>query len=380
MSLERVQIRQELARYILHSGAAGVWAGLVYGFIWILLLWGHVPTPWLTLWTLGFVLSVGVGILLIRSKIKYQGWSQPEQIERLMLGLMSLGAFYHCLSLLLFFPRIPALHQLICLVLMMALLPVMMLPLQGRRACFNVFWIPTLLVLAYLVNYQNMTEACLFAGLALSWLVTSYIQGRSYQILQEIFTRLVENEALVSELQQTNRMMRHSSETDGLTGLYNRSMFDQSLEKFWRQSSRSGSPLCLLMIDVDYFKAYNDHYGHLEGDQCLVKIAEVLEQSILREEDCAFRYGGEEFVVLLPNATKASGEKVAQRIRSRLEHRAIQHDLSQVSPWVSVSIGITAQIGNIDEPARLLIQQADEALYEVKRWGRNGQHCYSQST
>ncbi|MFM2481489.1 GGDEF domain-containing protein [Celerinatantimonas sp. YJH-8] len=371
MSQERLQIRQEFARYILHSGAAGMWVGFVYGIIWIGLVWQHVPNLWLGLWVVGFAVVVSCSAVFIKLQIRYHGWGTPAHIEKMMFVLMGFGGFYHCLSLLLFFPLLPAVNQQLCQVLLMALIPVMILPLQAHRASFNSFWIPTLIVLAYLIDYQNVMQIGLLMAQVLTWGVINYIQRRSYHILYDVFTRMVENQALVSDLRQANRMMRHRSETDALTGLYNRSMFDRKLDKWWRQSSRSGKPISLLMIDVDYFKAYNDHYGHIQGDQCLIHIADVLEQSILREDDCAFRYGGEEFVVLLPNATEQSGDKVAARIQNRLLNETLVHECSDVSSWVTVSIGIATGVGDPQRSALLLMQQADEALYQAKRAGRN---------
>lgn len=166
--------------------------------------------------------------------------------------------------------------------------------------------------------------------------------------------------------------LRHLAFIDGLTGLHNRRALDERLAQELRNGLRTAKPLALLLLDVDYFKPYNDHYGHQAGDLCLRNVAEVLRHGMLRPVDLAARYGGEEFACLLPDTPLDGAVAVAQRLRLGLQALAIPHAASIVSPSVTISIGVvgTASGPVTMEPAALL-KAADQALYEAKRGGRN---------
>lgn len=164
------------------------------------------------------------------------------------------------------------------------------------------------------------------------------------------------------------------SMTDILTGLPNRRAFEMRLLLEFGRARRQGQPLALLVVDVDYFKRFNDHYGHLAGDQALRAVAEVLAQSCGRAVDMAARLGGEEFVVMLPTTPMEGAVDIAQRVQRQLLQRALVHADSEVSPWLTVSIGI-ACIDGRDESAHALVARADRALYVAKQQGRNRFHC-----
>ena len=178
--------------------------------------------------------------------------------------------------------------------------------------------------------------------------------------------------ALNRELEGKNREMEKLSYLDGLTGIANRRRFDHRLEEDWRGAIRSGQPLTLLMIDVDSFKAFNDTYGHLAGDDCLRQLAAEMAMSVSRGTDLVARYGGEEFAVIMPNTDGRGGFKVAREIQKRVATLAIPHSASLAgSDRVTVSIGIACMIPAADEDAGKLQNAADRALYQAKRNGRN---------
>jgi diguanylate cyclase (GGDEF)-like protein len=172
--------------------------------------------------------------------------------------------------------------------------------------------------------------------------------------------------------------LRELAATDGLTGLSNRRSFDEALRREWARSQRSGRPLALLMLDVDHFKAYNDHYGHPAGDDCLRQVAQCLKASMQRRTDMVARYGGEEFAALLPETDTPGAHEVAAGIHAQLRALALPHAASQTAPLVTVSIGIGtfgprsqgwhAELADAD-PASLL-KAADAALYAAKSAGR----------
>lgn len=165
--------------------------------------------------------------------------------------------------------------------------------------------------------------------------------------------------------------LRELSTTDGLTLLANRRAFDEALEQGWHRAMRSGEPMSLLMIDIDYFKPYNDHYGHPAGDRCLQQVADVLRATVTHEGALVARYGGEEFSVILPHADKAEAGMLAETLRQRIEALDIPHRGSPDAGRITASIGISTrtppQISDVGE----LMHSADQALYRAKQRGRN---------
>jgi len=165
--------------------------------------------------------------------------------------------------------------------------------------------------------------------------------------------------------------LREQSMSDGLTGIANRRHFDQALDKELRRARRSGKPLSLLMIDIDFFKAYNDHYGHQRGDDTLVKVASALAARLQRPLELLARYGGEEFTVILPDTARAQALHVAEALRLLVEQLAIAHGAAGAGETVTISIGVATSIQPRGAEAFLLIGAADRALYAAKRRGRN---------
>jgi diguanylate cyclase (GGDEF)-like protein len=174
------------------------------------------------------------------------------------------------------------------------------------------------------------------------------------------------------ELQEMHQQVLSLSITDALTGIANRRRFDEFLEQEWTRSSRVDSSLGLLMLDIDYFKPYNDHYGHNAGDKCLKQIAETLIKKVIRSPDMLARYGGEEFACVLPGVNLEELHKIAQAILDAIRNTAIPHEKSDVADIVTLSIGgavIKPNLnnGNCEE----LINMADSLLYESKQKSRN---------
>jgi diguanylate cyclase (GGDEF)-like protein len=185
-------------------------------------------------------------------------------------------------------------------------------------------------------------------------------------------------------LKQTTDMLESMAWIDGLTGIPNRRRFDQTLDIEWKRAQRSQLPLGLIMLDVDFFKAYNDHHGHGAGDICLKQVASLLTASASRSTDLAARYGGEEFVMLIPETELDGVQKIADRLCQRIESQQIPHTVSSVSSWITVSIGYAVLIPQPDQPPATLLDVADKMLYQAKHSGRNraegGFKCCTSST
>ena len=161
---------------------------------------------------------------------------------------------------------------------------------------------------------------------------------------------------------------------DGLSGVYNRRYFDQQLSVEWARAARSKLPLSVIMLDVDFFKRFNDRYGHQAGDDCLRQIAGVLKSCLKRPADLVARYGGEEFACILPDTKFDDAMALATNMERRVREQEIAHENSDVAPVVTISIGLSTLAGDFDGGALALVGLADTQLYNAKQSGR-GRVC-----
>ncbi len=173
------------------------------------------------------------------------------------------------------------------------------------------------------------------------------------------------------QLEEKNRLLERLSSLDTLTGIANRRRFDAALRHEWRRASRDQAPLSLVFCDIDYFKRFNDTYGHQAGDHCLVRVARTMEDTLNRPADRAARYGGEEFIGLLVDTESEGARMLAERIRERVEGLQIPHRASTVVPHLTVSLGVATVVPRHGTRAESLMNLADRALYAAKQGGRN---------
>ena len=175
-----------------------------------------------------------------------------------------------------------------------------------------------------------------------------------------------------AELEKVNQVLHVLTLKDPLTGLWNRRHFDKILEMEWNRCLRNQKPLALLVVDVDHFKGYNDSYGHQAGDECLIKIARTIDGLFRRASDLVARYGGDEFVVVLPETGKDEAEKMAITLRQDVEDLAIKGDnFSSAKFYAAINIGGASIIPEFNISPAYLFQRADQALYQAKEAGRN---------
>jgi diguanylate cyclase (GGDEF)-like protein len=186
---------------------------------------------------------------------------------------------------------------------------------------------------------------------------------------------VVEQMAKVEEvnrnLEQANEELRKLTNLDGLTGIANRRYHDDTLQREWRRCQRTNSFLAAIMIDIDHFKLYNDHYGHIAGDHCLQQVARELQRGARRISDSVARYGGEEFVCLMPDCSAEAAMNVAELIRERIRALLIPHITSKIDSILTVSQGVAAMVPSRDTVPSELIRRADQALYQAKLQGRD---------
>ena len=173
------------------------------------------------------------------------------------------------------------------------------------------------------------------------------------------------------DLQEANRKLELIANLDGLTQIANRRRFDDYLSSEWQRHQREQNPLALILIDIDYFKRYNDSYGHQGGDDCLVRVAQAIALVPERPTDLVARYGGEEFAVILSNTDKEGAIKIAEAIQEAIAMLAISHESSEVSTQVTLSIGVVSFVPTTNLESKTVIAHADQALYTAKDRGRN---------
>jgi len=194
---------------------------------------------------------------------------------------------------------------------------------------------------------------------------------KAEQLLLQMNEQLAESVAQrTEELEAANIELQIMAMMDGLTGIANRRYFDDYYERSWRTAIRMGKPISIIMADIDWFKKYNDEYGHQTGDDCLRQVANTVRNQTKRAADFVARYGGEEFIVVLPDADGDGAAKFAERVRQQVEALAIEHSQSPFGR-VTISLGVASAAPRLDDDSLLLIEAADKALYTAKNAGKN---------
>ncbi|VEP16543.1 Response regulator receiver modulated diguanylate cyclase [Hyella patelloides LEGE 07179] len=178
------------------------------------------------------------------------------------------------------------------------------------------------------------------------------------------------------ELEKANQQLQYLVNFDGLTQVANRRHFDRYIQQEWGRLQREKQPLSLILCDIDYFKNYNDYYGHPAGDDCLKKVAEALKNAVKRSSDLVCRYGGEEFAIILPNTDLAGAIKITQLIQLTIKELKLVHDRSPINKNITVSLGISSEIPHQQSSVKFLINAADTALYQAKEQGRDRYHLF----
>jgi diguanylate cyclase (GGDEF)-like protein len=249
-------------------------------------------------------------------------------------------------------------------------------------------------------NEYTITPQLFYFFLAvwlIGWLIGAVSNGNHIakkSLIVRLFKQQQEKNEIISEqnktldektaqLQQVNQTLQYLSNIDGLTCVANRRYFNEMLQSEWLRAQRQlaahdpgrrdapAENISLILLDIDYFKQYNDHYGHIAGDECLRQVAQVIKECLKRGGDMVARFGGEEFVVLLPATTGQGAYVVAENIREQVEALAIKHEYSKVARHITVSLGVASMDEAQDQTSTDMLKRADQALYQAKGRGRN---------
>ncbi|WP_427162753.1 diguanylate cyclase domain-containing protein [Aliinostoc sp. HNIBRCY26] len=227
-------------------------------------------------------------------------------------------------------------------------------------------WERTPILMITSLNDEESVDRAFEAG------ATDYItKPIHWAVLRLRLRRLLQQAQVYKQLEAANLALQELANVDGLTGLANRRRFDNYLNTQWINSAQTGSPLSLILCDIDFFKFYNDCYGHPAGDVCLQKVGTVLSKTAEKHRDLVARYGGEEFAVIMPDTHASGAIYVAQAMQSGVSHLRIAHEKSEVSQYLTLSMGVATITPGWEVSPSDLIAAADKALYQAKAQGRN---------
>lgn len=236
------------------------------------------------------------------------------------------------------------------------------------------FFLPLLLIPSYFIvqadGQVSYTTSCVLVFYSI---VMFGLLARMNRVFKRLVLVNYQHKQEIEKRKLIEKQLQDISRRDGLTGLFNRRYFDEMLSVEIGRAHRNHSPLCLILFDIDCFKEYNDHYGHVAGDQCLVTIADIASSLANRQGDLLARYGGEEFAIILPNIDVNGATALAQKLQKTVQIQGLPHDTSRLTTLkrVTVSVGVTNLVPFTTCKPVELVKQADEALYEAKRQGRN---------
>lgn len=322
---------------------------------------------------------LGLVFLLLLGRWWHLRWRQPRLTElplpvlerELFIGV-TITSIIWALGVLLYMDRLPDTYRAAMMMLTSLILTGSAIMLFGSRRTLYGAVLPLGFAMLFELsdgNEQERIVSCMLAGYLFVFLPTLLRRLRRDQVasLYHSFS----NADLVAELKVVSEHLKLTSRLDGLTGIANRAHLDDTLARAWRRCHRARAPLSLVLVDVDYFKQFNDHYGHQLGDQCLQQVASLLAEVLRREDDLAARYGGEEFALLLPCTTLQGAMQIAEQVQTALRTLGIPHHKSRVSGRVSCSFGVATLVPDQHNSIAELIQKADAALYQAKHNGRD---------
>jgi diguanylate cyclase (GGDEF)-like protein len=375
---DKVFIEQVILLYIKPPGRA-----LVHLIPALMIYWlvrGYAPPIIAVTWLITLtVINILRYLDISSTRTKLHTITDYRVLEtKFALGCGALGTAYG-LGLFLFLPLLPHLNQITVLGVIVTVIPVALVSFSTNKLSFLLYFLPAL----GLPVFQCLLQGDLFHiyiaifGIIYLYVVITLFDWH-YDVLTEAINLRLTNQGLVisltgsnKQLEALNKRLEAISTVDSLTNLANRRYFDDALQRELLRAQRAKTPISLIMLDIDFFKQYNDEYGHVTGDNCLRLISTVLQENVKRPGDMAARYGGEEFCIIMPETDQKGAYNLAEQIKQEVESLNIPHAKSKIVSHVTVSMGTATTIPGLHVTTTMLINAADKALYTAKRDGRN---------
>ena len=352
----------------------------------VLIIYGKVDHMQLALWAVLLLMITTVRLLVVFSGVPYTGSfdSPARKLYNYVYGVGIHGLSWG-LGLGYFLPQIPVVYQAVIFMLVIVGVSVSVITDSTSRLSFFIYLVTFVsppVITVFLQGHELQIILCAVVVANCTIIANTYLWN--YNRLQKAITSRFENEVLMESLVDANEKLEitntqleslkyqliNASLTDELTDIANRRHFDTHLKNEWQRMQRNKNPISCLMVDIDFFKEFNDHYGHQKGDKCLKEIAQTIKQQMRRPADLTARYGGEEFVVLLPETPLEAAGKIADDIRENIEALDIPHHKSRTG-HVTISVGVACLVPEQQHESEMLVKLADEALYKAKGAGRN---------
>ena len=346
----------------------------------VVAIWPETPALWLGLWW-AVLTALTVYRLWFITRSKHTAADQQATAAlqtHFCLGVAATGIVWG-VGYLFFVTQVSIEHQAMLVMVLAGIAAGGLVASYGVKPHFFSFLLPALGAPAVYGLFDGARIQIWISVLMIVFigaLIASFL--RYARAVHELIDTRLENSLLVESLSASNRELEESNEqllelssTDGLTQVANRRHFDSQLQREWGRAQRAENWLSYIMVDIDFFKPFNDHYGHLKGDDCLKEVAQALQGVLRRPGDFVGRYGGEEFAILSPDTPPEGALILAEKVRCVIEDLQIPHRGSPVAGHVSVSVGVTSAIPGAEGSVNDLIYTADRALYEAKHRGRN---------
>ncbi len=368
------EVRAEQIRLVYHQGVTIQFLGLLTALISVAMFWKVSSHTTLLIWLTFMILLSVIRIIetvtfnkkVITDYLIIKKWGYAYVLGTFLSGIIWGGLAF------LFETSWPAPYQVILFVIYTGITAGAFNTNTPFFIAFPAFYLPPVLCLIFVMLRQTSEGFAELTGLFIIYIVLMYVSAiRFHNRLANSLKLRFKNEQLANQLSESNRLLAELADRDELTKLDNRRSMDKYLSNEWNRHQRNQQPLSLLFIDIDYFKQFNDTYGHEGGDQCLVKVSQILQNNVRRSVDMAARFGGEEFAVILPETGEKEAINVAEKIRNELATYKIPHESSAISPYLTLSIGVATMVPESKNHAGLIRVMADDALYKAKKEGRN---------
>ena len=355
--------QQEQVHHFLKAG----WFGLIFFNLLAISDYYLMPGQAFTAWGMRFLWATPLSLMPLLGLPRNWSPSKRDKVLARLLILLALGLSVATYAAQPLDTDYFSLQWLLLCLMGSALFPIrfrVALPLTGFLL---LLYSATSLLLAKVTLARTCTDIAVMSALLL---ISLEAKRRSERDCRRSYALQMLDRIKRQRLEEINKKLSQQATNDGLTGIYNRRALDKSYQRLWRHALRKQRPISVLFIDVDFFKRYNDTYGHACGDECLVWLAALLQKAARRPLDFVARFGGEEFIVILPDTQPAEAGVFAEQVRALVIAARKPH---QASPekCITVSIGVSGGIPGKDESENLYLEQADLALYQAKSRGRN---------